>query len=102
MVSLKTPLKNGDIVEIVTSPGHNPSRDWLNIVKTARARGKIRAWIHTHERLRSVALGRDLVDKEFRRYRLSLKTFEGNGALVKALGELSFRDLEDFYAAAGY
>jgi len=102
MVSLKTPLQNGDIVEVLTSAAHHPSRDWLNVVRTARARGKIRAWIHTNERLRSVALGRDLVEKEFRRYRLSMKTFEGNGTLSKALEDLSFKSMEDFYASAGY
>jgi len=102
IVPIKTPLSNGDIVEILTSPGHNPSRDWLNIVKTARARGKIRAWIHTHERMRSVALGRDLVEKELRRYRLTLKAFDADGTLPKALEEMNCRTLEDFYAAAGY
>ena len=102
IVPLKTSLANGDIVEILTSPSHHPSRDWLGIVRTARARGKIRAWIHTHERMRSVALGRDLVEKEFRRYRLTLKAFEANGVLEKALGDLSFKSLEEFYAAAGY
>jgi GTP pyrophosphokinase len=102
MVQLKTPLANGDIVEILTAPGHHPSRDWLNFVKTARARGKIRAWIHTHERMRSVALGRDLLEKEFKRYRLTMKSFEGNGMLEKALEDLSYRNLEEFQAAVGY
>ena len=102
MVPLKTPLQNGDIVEILTAPNHHPSRDWLNIVKTARARGKIRVWIQTNERLRSVALGRDLVEKEFRRYKVSVKTFEGNGTLATALEEMSFRSLEDFFAAVGF
>ena len=102
LVPLKTPLANGDIVEIITSPNHHPSRDWLNIVTTARARGKIRAWIHTHERARSVALGRDLVDKEFRRYRLTMKTYENDGTLAKALEEMNYRNLEEFHAAVGY
>jgi GTP pyrophosphokinase len=102
IVPLKTPLQNGDIVEILTASGHHPSRDWLNLVKTARARGKIRAWIHTHERVRSVALGRELVEKELRRYKLSLKTVDGNGTLRDALDALNFQTIDDFYAATGY
>ncbi len=102
IVSLRTSLQNGDIVEILTSPTHHPSRDWLTIVKTSRARSKIRSWIHTHERERSVALGRELTEKELRRYRTSLRAVSGNGKLEGALHELGYPSLEDFYAAVGY
>ena len=102
MVSLRSPLQNGNIVEILTSPAHHPSRDWLAMVKTSRARSKIRAWIHTHERERSVALGRDLTEKELRKYRVTLRSLSGNGKLDEAIKGLGYGGLEDFYAAVGY
>ena len=67
LVPLRSELQNGDIVEILTSPNHTPSKDWLKIVKTPRARGKIRQWIKNEERARSLSLGRDLLEKEIRR-----------------------------------
>ena len=71
LVPLKYELKNGDIIEVITSPHHTPSKDWLKIVKSSRARNKIRAWIKTEERNRSISLGREIVEKEFRRYSLN-------------------------------
>ena len=102
MGTLKTPLQNGDVVEILTAPGHHPSRDWLGVVKTSRARGKIRAWIHTHERERSIALGRDLTDKELRKYRTTMRAAATDGRLEAALEKLGHASVEDFYAAVGY
>src|SRR5262249_50726671 len=64
MVPLRTRLKNGDIVEIVTQPGHKPSRDWLNVVATSHARYKIKHLIHAEEKARAVELGRKLFEKE--------------------------------------
>ena len=61
MVPLRTRLRNGDIVEIITTPGHRPSRDWLNFVVTSRARNKIKHFIHAEEKARSLELGRRLV-----------------------------------------
>jgi GTP pyrophosphokinase len=71
MVPLRTRLRNGDIVEIVTSNGHKPSRDWLNFVVTARARNKIKHVVQTEERTRSIELGRRLLEKEARRFDLN-------------------------------
>ena len=68
MVPLRTRLRNGDIVEIVTNNGHKPSRDWLNFVVTARARNKIKHFVQGEERARSVDLGRRLLEKEARRF----------------------------------
>src|SRR4026209_2038545 len=73
MVPLGARLRNGDIVEIVTAPGHKPSRDWLNFVVTSRARNKIKHFIHAEEKERSLELGRKLFEKEARRYGLNLK-----------------------------
>src|SRR5437667_291081 len=80
MLPLRTRLKNGDIVEIVTSAGHKPSRDWLNFVVTSRARNKIKHLIHSEEKVRAIELGRKLFDKEVRRYDLNPKALQdGDG-----------------------
>ena len=68
MVPLRSKLSNGDIVEIVTQAGHVPSRDWLTFVTTSRARNKIKHFIHTQEKVRSVELGRRLFEKDVRRF----------------------------------
>jgi GTP pyrophosphokinase len=73
IVPLRYRLQNGDIVEILTQPGHAPSRDWLSLVRTSRARNKIQHWIRTHERQQAVELGRRLLEKEAHRHKLSLK-----------------------------
>src|SRR5213592_2651420 len=74
MVPLRTCLKNGDIVEIVTQTGHKPSRDWLNVVVTSHARYKIKHLIRSEEKARAIELGRKVFEKESRRYDLSPKT----------------------------
>jgi guanosine-3',5'-bis(diphosphate) 3'-pyrophosphohydrolase len=102
IVPLKSQLQNGDIVEILTQPGHNPSRDWLAVARTTRARSKIRAWLKANERARSEALGRELVDREFRKYKLSLRAVAEDGRVAEALRKLGLADLQDFFAAVGY
>ncbi len=67
IVPLKYELQNGDTVEILTQAGHHPSKDWLKNAVTPKARAKIRAWVQAEERTRSIALGKDLVEKEFKR-----------------------------------
>jgi GTP pyrophosphokinase len=102
MVPLRTRLKNGDIVEIVTSAGHKPSRDWLNHVVTSRARNKIKHLIHTEEKSRAIELGRKLFEKDARRYDVNIKTLlEGEG-FVKALSDLGGTKADDLFAAIGY
>ena len=73
LVPLRSHLQNGDIVEILTQAGHTPSRDWLSLVRTSRARNKIQHWIRSHQRQQAVELGRRLLEKEARRLGLSLK-----------------------------
>jgi GTP pyrophosphokinase len=102
IVPLRYNLQNGDIVEILTQAGRHPSRDWLNLARTSRARSKIRAWLHANERQSSVNLGRELVEKEFRKYKLSLKSFADEGALAPVLAKLGFPELDDFLAAVAY
>ncbi len=101
LVPLKTELKSGDIVEIVTQAGHKPSRDWLAIARTTRARSKIRAFLKASERERSIELGRSLLEKEARRYNVSLKGL-AEEKQAAALSELKYRSLEDLYAALGH
>jgi GTP pyrophosphokinase len=73
MVPLRYRLHSGDIVEILTQPGHHPSRDWLGIVKSSRARNKIKHWLNVHQRERAIEIGRKLIEKEARKYRVALK-----------------------------
>ena len=102
LVPLRTELQNGDIVEITTAPGHVPSRDWLKIVKTPRARGKIRQWIKSEERSRSVALGKDLLEKEIRRLGKSPGQLLRPEAVQLALERYGFGAEDELFAAIGY
>jgi len=102
LVPLKYELKTGDIVEVVTSPHHTPSKDWLKIVKSNRARNKIRAWVKTEERQRSVILGREVCEKDFRRYRLNYNKLQKSGEIKRVATEFGFVAEEDLLAAVGY
>ena len=76
MVPLRYHLHSGDIVEILTQPGHHPSRDWLATVKSSRARNKIKHWLNVHQRERASEIGRKLIEKEARKYRVALKNIK--------------------------
>jgi GTP pyrophosphokinase len=75
IVPLRTRLRNGDIVEITTQAGHAPSRDWLSFTKSSRARNKIKHWLNEQQRVRSIEIGKKLLDREARKYKLSLGKF---------------------------
>jgi hypothetical protein len=83
-------------------PGAHPSRDWLSLAKTSRARGKIRAWLNANERERSLVLGRELVEKELRKFRLSPREVLDPAKAADVLKKLGFATLDDFFAAVGY
>jgi guanosine-3',5'-bis(diphosphate) 3'-pyrophosphohydrolase len=102
MVPLRTRLRNGDIVEIVTAPGHKPSRDWLNFVATSRARNKIKHFIHGEEKVRSLELGRKLFDKEARRYGLNVKTLTEGERFSALLAEGGFQKSDELFTAIAY
>ncbi len=90
LVPLRTELNNGDIVEITTNPNREPSRDWLNIVATTRARSKIRQWINAEQKKRAIEIGRTMLTSELRRYRVSpRRVFDS-------------KEMADFVAAEGY
>jgi GTP pyrophosphokinase len=102
MVPLRARLRNGDIVEIVTTPGHKPSRDWLNFVVTSRARNKIKHFIHAEEKERSLELGRKLFDKEAKRYGLNLKQLTDPENMSRVLTEYGMGKADELYIAIGY
>src|ERR1700693_563725 len=103
MVPLDYPLKNGEIVEILTSKApHGPSRDWLNFVKSASAKERIRKWFKSQRREENVAKGHDLLDKELHRmHRLSLADLP-DAKLLEISNLHKFNTVEDFLAAICY
>jgi GTP diphosphokinase / guanosine-3',5'-bis(diphosphate) 3'-diphosphatase len=102
LVPLRYTLHQGDIVEIVTSPSQHPSRDWLKIVKSSRARSKINQWLKVEERARSLALGRELFEREAKRYRLVPATLLGSEEMKKFLSDSGVASTEDLLASIGY
>src|SRR5512134_3173918 len=102
MVPLRYKLKNGDIIEILTSAGHHPSRDWLALVVTNKARSKIRHFLNTAEKQQALDIGKKHMERELRRYDLNLKKLEGGRveALAQDLG-VGTR-VEDLFTAVGY
>jgi GTP pyrophosphokinase len=102
MVPLRTELRNGDIIEILTRIDQQPSKDWLKLARTSRAKSKIRHWLNVNQRKKSVEVGKAQLDKELKRQKMSLKRLEEEGILGRILGELNFRNLEEFHAAIGF
>jgi guanosine-3',5'-bis(diphosphate) 3'-pyrophosphohydrolase len=102
MVPLKSKLQNGDIVEIQTQTGHMPSRDWLTFVKTSRARNKIRHFINVSQRERSIEIGKKILEKEARKFRLNLKDLTEGGQLLRVAPLYGCNKLEDIYSALGF
>jgi GTP pyrophosphokinase len=102
IVPLKYELRSGDTIEILTSPNQKPSKDWLKFVKTSRAKTKIRQWFKTEEREKSIALGKEILDKELRKYDLQQAKLLKSGELAKAAAEFSFQGVDDLVAAVGY
>ncbi|MEO8216572.1 MAG: bifunctional (p)ppGpp synthetase/guanosine-3',5'-bis(diphosphate) 3'-pyrophosphohydrolase [Acidobacteriota bacterium] len=102
LVPLRSTLRNGDIVEILTGPNQTPNRDWLNIVVTSRARHKLRHWLNTEQKNRSVELGRKILEKEAKRYRVQIKKLIAENALDGVLSEHGLARLEDLYADLGF
>jgi len=101
MVPLRHKLHSGDIVEIMTQPGHKPSRDWLAIVKSSRARNKIKHWLNIHQRERAVEIGRKLIEKEARKYRVALKDIKDE-ELRKIASDYGLGQIDDLMAGIGY
>lgn len=101
MVPLRFKLHSGDIVEILTQTGHKPSRDWLAIAKSSRARNKIKHWLNVHQRERAIEIGRKLIEKEARKYRVSLKDIKDE-ELQKIASDYGAGRPDDLMAGIGY
>ncbi len=101
IVPLRYTLRNGDIVEILTQPGHEPSKDWLALVKTSRARNKIKHVINAHERAKAIEIGQKYLEKEARRLSVQLSKIQ-RADLERVAGEYGVSKIEDLYAALGY
>ena len=101
MVPLRYKLHSGDIVEILTQPGHKPSRDWLGLVKSSRSRNKIKHWLNVHQRERAIEIGRKLIEKEARKYRIALKEIKDEDLNRVATG-YGLGRADDLMAGIGY
>ncbi len=103
LVPLDTRLKNGDIVEIVTTKAeHGPSRDWMNVVKTSHAREKIRQWFKRKDRDENIVHGRESLERELRRLARTTIAVVGNDAISEVAKHYNHETLDDFFAAIGY
>ena len=102
MVPFRYVLRSGDTVEIITTASQTPSKDWLNFVKTSRAKAKIRNWIKHQQRTRSVAVGREILERDLSRYRLNLGKLRKEGRLAQLISDMSQRDEETLLASLGY
>ena len=101
IVPLRSKLRNGDVVEIMTQPGHNPSRDWLGFAKSTRARNKIRHWLNIHQRERAIEIGKKLMEKQARKYRVAMKDFNEE-EMTKIAKEYGLGGGQDLLAGIGY
>ncbi|HEY3129623.1 MAG TPA: bifunctional (p)ppGpp synthetase/guanosine-3',5'-bis(diphosphate) 3'-pyrophosphohydrolase [Acidobacteriota bacterium] len=103
LVPLKYKLKNGEICEIMTGTEPKPSRDWLSFVKTSRARNRIRHWINTKQKERAIEVGRKLLEKEARKFKVNLKKFMQPGDLQqKVVLHYNYQKLDDVLSDIGY
>ncbi len=101
IVPLRSSLRNGDIVEIMTQPGHEPSKDWLAFVKTSRARNKIKHLINASERLKAIDIGQKYLEKEARRLGVQMGRVS-KADLEACASDYGYSKMEDLYAALGY
>jgi len=102
LVPLRTGLQNGDMVEILTNPARNPSRDWLTFVTTSRAKSKIRQWLSTQQKQRAQEIGRRLFEKEMRKYGISQKKVLDVPEMMAYLQEEGLSKVDDLYSRIGF
>ncbi len=102
LVPLRTALRNGDIVEILTETARHPSRDWLSLVATSRAKSKIRHWLNTQQKQRATEIGRRLLDKELRRYKVNPKKAAEGPEMAAYLSEHGLNGVEDLHSRLGF
>jgi len=102
LVPLTHELKTGDTIEIITTKGHHPSADWLNFVKTVKARTKIRAYINAREKERSYSLGREMCEKIFRKKNQNFNALVKSGEIKTAAEFYGFKTVDDLIAHVGF
>jgi GTP diphosphokinase / guanosine-3',5'-bis(diphosphate) 3'-diphosphatase len=102
LVDLRYKLKNGDICEIITSKDQTPSRDWLSIVKTSRARNRIRHWLNEVEKQRSIDVGRKILEREARRFHVSVKETTNEKNLERLYKDYGVQKYEDLISGIGF
>ncbi len=102
IVPLRYQLQSGDTVEIVTTGNQQPSKDWLKLVKTPRAKARIRAWVKAQQSSRSVAVGREILERDLGRHQLNLAKLRSDGTLRRVAGELGQKDEDTLLAGLGY
>lgn len=102
LVPLETRLKNGDRVEIITDKNREPSRDWLKFVKTAKARTRVKQYIRTEERARSISLAKELLEKEGRKMGINVPKALKEGHFVKLAEEFSVASTDELLSQVGY
>jgi GTP pyrophosphokinase len=100
MVPLRTKLRTGDIVEVVTQKDHKPSRDWLTFVKSPRARNKIKHWLNEDQRIRAVDIGRKLLEREARKFKVPMSQIADQD-LGRIANEYGVATAADLLAALG-
>ncbi|TDJ07622.1 MAG: bifunctional (p)ppGpp synthetase/guanosine-3',5'-bis(diphosphate) 3'-pyrophosphohydrolase [Deltaproteobacteria bacterium] len=101
MVSLRYTLKSGDSIEILTSKNQTPSREWLNFVKTGRARSKIKQWLIKEEREKNILIGKEILDKALKVFSTSLKGLKKNGELENLIKSFKIPDEDELYVRFG-
>jgi len=102
LVPLRTSLRTGDVIEILTNPGRRPSRDWLNIVVTSKAKTKIRHWLNAQQTEQATEVGRRMIDRELQRQRLSSREVLQSERMKQLLSEQGLARLDDLLARIGY
>lgn len=102
MVPLKHKLQSGDSIEILTSKTQNPSKDWLKHCKTSRAKSKIRWYVQNEERKKSLALGKEIAEKELKKYSLTPKRAFENPDIEEFLRKTGCKSLDEYYVSLGY
>ncbi|MCS6873898.1 MAG: bifunctional (p)ppGpp synthetase/guanosine-3',5'-bis(diphosphate) 3'-pyrophosphohydrolase [Pyrinomonadaceae bacterium] len=103
IVPLRTEIKNGDVVEILTNPSAHPSPDWLNYVTTAKARNRIRHWVAEKQRAESIEIGKKLLISEAEKFRLSgKKILADEENLKRVANDYGFGRVDDLLASIGY
>lgn len=102
LVQLDHRLENGDTVEIITSKSHVPSKDWLRFLKSTKAKQRVRAFLKSEEHAKSLAIGFEILTKDLRKVKQSLKKLEKSGKLTEIAQSLGLKNEGELYAEIGY